>query len=67
MRADGQHFEHLLTARVTDKSYGQIIRYLNFLYSQKRCSFTAEIVIFTVRYVQARWYIKPPFDGTFTQ
>jgi len=24
MRADGQHFEHLLRARVTDKSYGQI-------------------------------------------
>jgi len=24
MHADGQHFEHLLRARVTDKSYGQI-------------------------------------------
>jgi len=25
MRADGQHLEHLLWARVTDKSYGQIM------------------------------------------
>jgi len=24
VRADGQHFEHLLWARVTNKSYGQI-------------------------------------------
>ena len=24
MHADGQHFEHLLRVRVTDKSYGQI-------------------------------------------
>jgi len=24
VHADGQHFEHLLRARVTDKSYGQI-------------------------------------------
>jgi len=24
VRADGQHFEHLLRARVTNKSYGQI-------------------------------------------
>jgi len=24
VRADGQHFEHLLSAHVTDKSYGQI-------------------------------------------
>jgi len=24
VHADGQHFEHLLQARVTDKSYGQI-------------------------------------------
>ena len=24
VRADGQHFEHLLRQRVTDKSYGQI-------------------------------------------
>jgi len=24
MHADGQHFEHLLRARVTNKSYGQI-------------------------------------------
>jgi len=23
VHADGQHFEHLLSARVTDKSYGQ--------------------------------------------
>ena len=41
VRADGQHFDHLLWARVTNKSYGQI-KYK----SLKRCSFTAELVIF---------------------
>jgi len=52
MRADGQHFGHLLRARVTNKSYGQI------KHNSKRCSFTAELVIFgvlkfpKVRYVQ---------------
>jgi len=40
VRADGQHFEHLLWAYVTNKSYGQI-KYK----SLKRCSFTAELVI----------------------
>jgi len=45
----------------------------NFVYSQKRCSFTAELVTFRVlkfpkvRYAithikQVRWCIKPPFD-----
>jgi len=53
VRADGQHFEHLLQARVTNKSYEQI----KFRNSQ-RCSFIAELVIFwvlkfpKVRYVQ---------------
>ena len=43
MHADGQHFEHLLRTRVTNKSYGQIkYKYL------KRRSFTAELVIFGV-------------------
>jgi len=41
VHADGQHFEHLLRARVTNKCYGQI-KYNN----TKRCSFAAELVIF---------------------
>ena len=53
VHADGQHFEHLLPARVIDKTYGQIkYKYL------KRRSFNAELMIFgvskfpKVRYVQ---------------
>jgi len=40
VHADGQHFEHLLRARVTKKSCGQI----KYLSNSKRCSFTAELV-----------------------
>jgi len=54
VHADGQHFEHLLQVHVTNKSYEQI----KYKYNSKRCSFTAELVIFgvlkfpKVRYVQ---------------
>jgi len=54
VRADGQHFEQLLRAHVTNKSY----RHIKYKYNSKRCTFTAELVIFVVlkfpkvRYVQ---------------
>jgi len=54
VHTNGQQFEHLLRARVTNKSYGQI----KYKYNSKRCSFTSELVIFgvltfpKVRYVQ---------------
>jgi len=54
VHADGQHLEHLLQARVTNKSYRQI----KYKQKLKRCPFTAELVIFgvlkfpKVRYVQ---------------
>jgi len=41
VHADGQHFRHLLRARVTYKSYRQINTS-----NSKRCSFTAELMIF---------------------
>jgi len=44
MHADGQYFGHLLRARVTNKTYGQV----KYKYKSKRCSFTAELVIFGV-------------------
>jgi len=44
VHTDGQHFEHLLRPRVTNKSYGQI----QYKYNSKRCSFTAELVIFGI-------------------
>ena len=68
MHADGQHFEHLLRARVINKSYGQIKCKQLCLFSKRR-SFTAELVIFgvlkfpKVRYVQ--WTGKVVCQTTF--
>jgi len=54
VHADGQHFEYLLQARVINKSYGQI----KYQYNSKRCSFTAEVVIFGVLKFPKGMYVQ---------